>query len=70
MFTRADAEAIRAPTLIVIGADTPGALPSIARALAAHVHGSRVVVIPNSRHFMFEDDPVRYCAAIFEFLAG
>jgi pimeloyl-ACP methyl ester carboxylesterase len=69
-FTRADAEAISVPTLIMIGADTPGALPSMSRALAAHVRGSRVEVIRNARHFMFEDDPMRYCAAVLEFLAG
>jgi pimeloyl-ACP methyl ester carboxylesterase len=69
-FTRADAEAIRAPTLIIIGADTPGAIPSMARSLAAHVRGSRVEIIPNARHFMFEDDPIRFCAAVLEFLAG
>ena len=45
-FTRADAEAISVPTLIIIGADTPGSLPSMSRALAAHVRGSRVEVIP------------------------
>ena len=69
-FTRADAEAIRAPTLIIIGADTPGEIPSMSRTLAAHVRGSRVEVVPNARHFMFEDDPIRYCTAVLEFLAG
>jgi esterase len=69
-FTRADAEAIVVPTLIIIGADTPGALPGMSRALAAYVRRSRVEVIPNARHFMFEDDPVRYCAAVLAFLAG
>ena len=58
------------PTLIIIGADTPGALPSMSRTLAVHVRGSRVEVIPDARHFMFEDDPMRYCAAVLEFLAG
>jgi pimeloyl-ACP methyl ester carboxylesterase len=69
-FTRADTEAIVVPTLIIIGADTPGELPSMSRALAAHVRGSRIEMIPNARHFMFEDDPVRFCAAVLEFLAG
>ena len=69
-FTRADAEAIRVPTLFIIGADTPGALPSTSRALAAHVQGSRIEIIPNARHFMFEDDPMQYCAAVSGFLMG
>jgi pimeloyl-ACP methyl ester carboxylesterase len=68
-FTRADTEAIGVPTLIIMGADTPGAIPSMSRSLAAHVRGSRVEIIPNARHFMFEDDPTRYCAAVLEFLA-
>jgi pimeloyl-ACP methyl ester carboxylesterase len=69
-FTRADAEAISVPTLIIIGTDTPGTLPSMSRTLAAHVRGSRVEVIPDARHFMFEDDPARYCAVVLQFLAG
>jgi pimeloyl-ACP methyl ester carboxylesterase len=69
-FTRADAEAIRAPTLFIIGVNTPGALPSMSRALAAHVHGSRIEIIFNARHFMFEDNPIQYCAAVSEFLTG
>ena len=68
-FTRADAEAIRVPTLFMSGADTPGSLPSMSRALAAHVRGARVEVIPNARHFMFGQDPVRFCAAVTAFLA-
>ena len=69
-FSRADAEAIRTPTLFVGGADTSGPLPSVLRALAAHVRGARVEIIPNARHFMFEDDPVRFCAAVLPFLEG
>jgi pimeloyl-ACP methyl ester carboxylesterase len=68
-FTRADAEAIRVPTLFVGGANTPGKLPVILRALAAHVPDSRVAIIPNATHVMFEQDPVRFCAAVLEFLA-
>ena len=40
-FARADAEAISVPTLIIIGADAPGTIPSMSRALAAHVQGTR-----------------------------
>ena len=58
------------PTLFVGGANTPGKLPVILRALAAHVPDSRVATIPNATHVMFEQDPVRFCAAVLEFLAG
>jgi pimeloyl-ACP methyl ester carboxylesterase len=67
-FSRGDAEAIRTPTLFVGGADTPGQLPVVLRTLAAYVRGARTEIIPNARHFMFEDDPVRFCDAVLGFL--
>jgi pimeloyl-ACP methyl ester carboxylesterase len=69
-FSRSDAEAIRVPTLFIGGADTLGQLPGVLRALAAHVRSARTEIIPNARHFMFEDDPTSYCAAVLAFLAG
>ena len=69
-FTRADAASIRVPTLFVGGTDTVGALPGVLHALAAHVPEARVAMIPGARHFMFEDDPVRFCAAVMAFLEG
>ena len=41
----------------------------VLRALAAHVPGARVEMIPNAAHFMFWQDPVRFCAAVTAFLA-
>jgi esterase len=67
-FTRQDAESVRVPTLFVGGTDTPGILSTVLRALAAHVPGARVEMISGAGHFMFEDDPVRFCAAVIEFL--
>jgi len=52
------------------GAETGGALPEVLRALAAHVGGARVATIPGARHFMFEDDPAGFCAAVLGFLDG
>lgn len=69
-FSRAAAEAIKVPTLFVVGADTPGLLPRVSRALAAHVSGAQLEVIPNATHFMFEQDPVRFSAAVLRFLAA
>ena len=69
-FSRTDAEAIRSPTLFIGGADTQGLLPLALRALAAHVPDSRVVILPNTAHFMLEQDPVGYSAAVLEFLAA
>jgi len=67
-FTRQDAESIRVPTLFVGGTETSGNLPTVLRALAAHVSGARVEIISGAGHFMFEDDPVRFCTAVMEFL--
>jgi pimeloyl-ACP methyl ester carboxylesterase len=69
-FSRADAEAIRTPTLLIGGADTKGRLPTVLRALAAHIPDARAELIPGATHFMFEQDPVRFCALVLEFLAG
>jgi len=67
-YSRADAEAIRTPTLFVAGAKTKGSLPIVLRTLAQHVAGSQIAVIPNTTHFMFGQDPVGFSAAVMEFL--
>jgi pimeloyl-ACP methyl ester carboxylesterase len=52
-FTLRDAEAIRTPTLLVGGVKTPGSLPIVLFALAAHIPDAQVAIIPNALHFMF-----------------
>lgn len=69
-YSRADAEQIRAPTLFIGGADTPGSLPIVLRALAARVPDARLELIPNAGHSMFVDDPVRFSAVALDFLAA
>lgn len=69
-FTKADAEAIRTPTLFIGGANTKGALPKVLHALAGHVKGARVEMIPGTTHPMFEQAPRRYCELVLEFLAA
>lgn len=59
-YSRAGAESIRVPTLFIGGQDTLGPLPTILRALAAHVPGTRTTMIPNTTHPMFEQDSVRF----------
>jgi pimeloyl-ACP methyl ester carboxylesterase len=68
-YSRADAEGIRVPTMFIGGGDTPGSLPVVLGALAGHVPGARVEIIPNATHMMFEQDPVRFSAAVLDFLA-
>ena len=69
-YTRSEAEALSVPTLFVGGADTPGMLPVISRALAAHVPGARTVIIPDAGHSMFRQQPAAFAAAVLGFLSS
>jgi pimeloyl-ACP methyl ester carboxylesterase len=57
------------PTLFIGGEDTTGTDPVVLTALAAHVPGALVEIIPNTSHMMFEQDPVRFSALVLDFLA-
>ena len=68
-YGKADAVALGVPTLFVIGGNTPGMLPLISKALAAHVRGAQTVVIPDAGHSMFRQQPAAFCEAVLDFLA-
>jgi len=68
-FSKADAEAIKTPTLFIGGADTTGALPHVLRVLAAHVPNSRSAMISSTSHWMFEQAPQAFCEIVLAFLA-
>ncbi len=68
-YTRRDAESIRTPTLLIGGSDTKGALPAVLHALAPHIPGARTAMIPDARHWMFEQAPQQFCEIVLEFLA-
>lgn len=67
-YVRGEAESISMPTLVIAGADTHGALPIIARAIAAHIPGAGFVSIPNATHVMFAQQPVAFSEAVLAFL--
>ena len=67
--SKADAEAIRTPTLFIGGANTKGTFPQVLHALAANVKGSRTEIIPNTTHPMFEQAPQKYCEIVLAYLA-
>jgi pimeloyl-ACP methyl ester carboxylesterase len=69
-FSKADAEAIKTPTLFIGGASTKGALPHVLHTLAAHVAGSKTAMIPGTTHPMFEQAPQKFCEIALAFLAG
>jgi pimeloyl-ACP methyl ester carboxylesterase len=69
-FSKADAEAIRMPTLFIGGANTKGLLPKVLHALAAQVPDARVEMIPGATHPMFEQAPQKYSEIVLNFLAS
>jgi pimeloyl-ACP methyl ester carboxylesterase len=70
LFSKADAEAIKTPTLFIGGANTRGTPPKVLHALAANVAGSRTEMIPGATHTMFVQAPHKYCEIVLEFLAA
>lgn len=68
-FSKADAEAIKTPTLFIGGANTKGMLPKVLHTLAANVKGSRTEMIAGATHPMFEQAPQKYCELVLNFLA-
>ena len=69
-YSMADMLAIKTPTLLIGGADTTGSLSTMWRVVAKHIAGAKTAVIPNARHWMFEQDPEGYCKVAMEFLAS
>ena len=68
-FSKADAQAIRTPTLLIGGGETTGALSRIWRVLAEHIPDARTAEIPGARHWMFDQAPETFCNIVLEFLA-
>ena len=69
-YSRADAQAIKTPTLFIGGAKTKGLLPKVLHMLAAHVPNSKVAMIPNATHPMFEQAPQQFSEIVLDFLAN
>ena len=69
-YTRADMEAIRAPTLLVGGADTPLLFPPILDAMERGIAGAERVDLPGTTHLMSDEDPAAFNAAVLGFLGG
>lgn len=68
-YSRAAAEAIRTPTLLVGGEKTlPGFIANL-DALEKTIRGAERATIPNAAHAMSQDNPAAFNAAVLEFLA-
>ena len=68
-FAKADTQAIRAPTLLIGGGETEGALSQIWHVLSEHIPDARTAVIPGARHWMFDQAPQEFSQVVLEFLA-
>lgn len=67
-YSRAAAEAIRTPTLLVGGANTLPNFIANLDALEGTIKGAKRVTIPNAAHAMSQDNPTAFNAAVQEFL--
>ncbi len=67
-FSRADMEAIRAPTLLVGGERSSPSLRQVLDAMERHVRGAERTTIPGAGHFMSEQEPDAFNNAVLGFL--
>lgn len=67
VFTPADAAAIRVPTQLLRGSNTPGFQRRINQRLAALIPGAVDVCVPNASHLVHEDNPEAVARAILGF---
>jgi proline iminopeptidase len=58
---------IRVPTLIIAG-DHDECDPSLSRQMNSKIAGSKLVILPQSGHMTFVDQPIRFTSAVEEFL--
>jgi proline iminopeptidase len=60
---------IHVPTLITVG-DHDECDPSIARDMQSHIPGSTLLVLPESGHMTFVDQPGMFLKAVDDFIHG
>ncbi|MCU1278907.1 MAG: Alpha/beta hydrolase fold [bacterium] len=59
---------VRAPTLVLGGADDLMTPPALTRELAAAIPGARAVVVPDAGHMLPQEQPERFFAELESFL--
>jgi proline iminopeptidase len=60
---------IRVPTLITVG-DHDECDPSLARQMHSLIPGSELLILPESGHMTFVDQPAKFIAAVDDFVSG
>jgi 3-oxoadipate enol-lactonase len=61
--------AIRAPALVIVGADDPGTPPAMSEAIAGAVPGARLQVIPAASHLCCIEQAQAFNRLVLDFLA-
>jgi 3-oxoadipate enol-lactonase len=61
---------IRAPTLVVVGADDPGTPPVLSRTIAAAIPGTQLEIIPTASHQLVIEQAETFSRLLLEFLAA
>ena len=64
----AQLDAVRAPTLVICGADDPGTPPAANQAIAAAIPGSRLEIIPHASHQLVIEQAETFNRLLTEFL--
>ncbi|MGL4573334.1 MAG: alpha/beta fold hydrolase [Burkholderiaceae bacterium] len=67
VFTAADAKAIKVPTQLIHGKDTPNFQQRINRRLAELIPGAKDLCIQNASHLVHEDNPQAVAEAVYLF---
>ncbi|MEW6165000.1 MAG: alpha/beta fold hydrolase [Pseudomonadota bacterium] len=62
--------AVRAPTLVVVGADDPGTPPALSETIAAAIPGARLEIIPVASHQLPVEQAGVFAALLLDFLTG
>lgn len=60
--------AVRAPTLVVVGADDPGTPPPLSQAIAAAIPGARLAVVPAASHQLVVEQAALFQRLLLDFL--
>ena len=63
-------QAIRVPTLVVVGEEDPGTPVAAARAIQERIPGAKLEIIPGGRHLPNAEKPEAFNAALLGFLTG
>ena len=62
--------AIRAPALVIAGADDPGTPPAMSEVIAATIPGARLEIIPSASHLSCIEQPETFNRLVAAFLKG